>query len=117
MTDGFHNFDPQTAKILNKLMDDDAEKQKMFIMRCYTDQELLRNYEALRNAYQLEDFKSKSAMREIVRYPHPIIQKFINHEMTKKYGPAWTKDKATFRKACVLEPLIEPWLVVPKKKI
>lgn len=118
MTDGFSSFDPEIAKTLNNLMDVNAKYQKEFIWRCYTDQDLISNYEGLRNSYRIEDTRINSAaMREIFRPPHPIILKFIDHEVSKKYGPGWRKDKETFRKACKTEPLIEPWLVVPKNKI
>lgn len=114
---GFDKYDPQTASILNQIMDKHAEYHRQFIYRCYTDRDLLTNYRGLREAYQIEDWKSDSAMRELYRPPHKIIERFIDHEMRKKHGPKWMQDKQTFRKVCKTEPLIEPWLVVPRKKI
>lgn len=114
---GFQKYSDDTAEMLNSIMDRHAEYHRQFIYRCYTDQELLSNYRALREAYQIEDWKSGAAMRELYRPPHSIIHRFIDYEMTKKHGPDWMKDKKTFRKVCKKEPLIEPWLIVPKNKI
>lgn len=115
--DGFQSLDPVSAKIYNQIMDRQLEYNKRFIMRCYTDRELLETYEALRNAYMVEQSISKSSMREIYRPPHPIVARFIDWEMNKKYGEGWKWDKKTFRMVCKTEELIEPWLVVPRRKI
>ncbi len=115
---GFKSFDPSIAKSLNFIMDKNLKYMTEFVWRCYSDVDLLRNYEGLRKAYSVEDNKkSKSAAREVLRPPHPIVYSFIDAEMTKKYGPLWAQDKQTFIKACKKEELLHPWLVVPRNKI
>lgn len=114
---GFSSFDPQTAKLYNFIMDKNLDLMRQVVARCYSDFQLLGDYEALRNAYAVEDWKNKSNSREMYRPPHPIVHRFIDAEMTKKYGVAWKQDKNIFRKVCKTEDLIKPWLLVPWNKI
>lgn len=117
MTQGFAQYDPKIAQSFNSIVDRHAEYHRRLIWSFYTNRDVLENYEALRQAYQIEDWKSGSAMRELYRPPHRAVHRFIDHEMTKKYGSDWIKDKATFRKVCKKEELIRPWLIVPVDKI
>lgn len=105
------------SKSLNFLMDKNLHIMTQVVRRCYSDVSLMRDYRGLREAYRHEDIKNKAGMREIYKPPHPYVHRFIDAEMSKKYGEAWKQDKQTFRKVCKKEPLIEPWLVVPRDKI
>lgn len=114
---GFQNFDPSTAKLFNFIMDKNLAIMTEVVRRCYTDTELLRDYEALRQSYSVDQLIGKASQRELLRIPHPYVERFIDAEMSKKYGPKWKEDKMQFRKILKKEPLLEPWLVVPKHKI
>lgn len=114
---GFQNLDPKTAKMMNFIMDKNLALMTKVVMRVYADADLQRDYKALRDVYDIDDWKGKSSQREIIRYPHPYVAKFIDAEMTKKYGPLWSQDKSEFRRICKKENLIRPWLIVPPDKI
>jgi len=105
------------SKSLNFLMDKNLQMMTKVVQRCYSDVELMRDYQGLREAYRHNDIKNKAGMREIYKPPHPFVHRFIDAEMSKKYGEDWMQDKAKFRKVCKKDPLIEPWLVVPRNKI
>lgn len=114
---GFKNYDPATSKVLNFLMDKKLLEMTEFIKRIYTNRVIIGNYEAIRKLYSHDDMRSKSGMREIYRPPHEYVHRFIDAEMTKKYGTEWNKDVQLFREICRKEDLIAPWLVVPRNKI
>lgn len=115
--DGFDNIKEEDRKFYNFLMDKNLVTMTNTVKRCYADQELMRDYQALRSIYSHDDWKNKSNAREVYRPPHPFVHRFIDAEMTKKYGPHWMKDKDTFRKVCKKEDLIKPWLLVPWNKL
>lgn len=94
------------------MVDKIDERTKQYLLRCYSDPELLGIYQAMREQDKIDRKMSKSKLqRKIISFPNQIVYRFLDDLFTPKYGHDWLEDTKKLKKIMINEDLIKPWIV------
>lgn len=106
------NADSQVRTAINLMVNKIDERTKKYLLRCYSDPELLGIYQAMREQDKIDRRMRKAAtQRKVVSFPNQIVYNFLDDLFRHKYGDNWLLDTPTLMKIMRNEDLIKPWII------